>query len=878
MKRLYLVDVSSMFFRAFYAIRQLSNPQGMPTNAVYGFLSMTVKLLREIKPDYMAFCWDRSEDTFRKELDPRYKAHRSEMPADLVPQIPYIRKISDALGIPCFSVAGFEADDLIGTLTKIGRQHNLEVVIVSGDKDFGQLVAPHVSMYDTMKEMRYDEAGVLEKWGIEPYKVIDYLALVGDASDNIPGVKGIGPKGAQTLLNQFNSLEDLYANLDKVANPNLKAKLEVGKDEAFLSKKLVTIVTDMNLNCTIDDLKLKPIDRVGLEALLIELDFKSMAKTLLGATFESQGSLAAKDKPAPRPASVADGSEELAHQPSSESAASPSPSIEVGQSSRSFQESQKDLAGLQTWLRPKSEVWGLQTERGLFIAQDDEVAQLVGYDEADPRELGQILEKKDLRWKGYDLKSFAKDSGLLRFAVDWDQMLAAYVIRAGTIENVATLFQLYNGYNPPELAGPGDLLNAHLHLEQALRKKATNLGQDKVLSELEFPLISILTRMEAAGVRIDTAVLSEQAQSLNFDLQKLEEAIHAEAGEKFNIGSPKQLALILFEKLKMPAGRKTKTGYSTDNKVLEVLADDYPLARQIVQYRELAKLKSTYVDALPALIHPKTGRIHTTFNQAATTTGRLSSTHPNLQNIPIRTERGNLIRRAFVADDQMDFVSADYSQIELRILAHITDDPGLLRAFAMGVDIHSATAAEVFDVALEDVTPEMRRKAKAVNFGLAYGQGAFGLAEVLRISRKEATEIIQRYFTRFSRVQNFMTDIVETAKKQGYVETLLGRRRYIDELFSGSAMVRKFGERAAVNAPIQGTASDLVKKAMIAVDGNVPAKMILQVHDELIFETDETQVESACVSIKNAMESINILKVPLNVNVGAGKNWDEAHA
>lgn len=864
MKKLYLVDVSSMFFRAFFAIRPLTNSAGMPVNALYGFLSMTVKLLREIRPDYMAFCFDRGEPTFRLEIDPNYKAHRDEMPADLVPQVPYFRKLSEALGIPCFDKEGYEADDLIGTLTKFGREQGLEVVIVSGDKDFAQLVKPFVTMYDTMKEVRYDEEGVIAKWGVEPRKMIDYLAIVGDSSDNVPGVRGIGAKGAQKLLMEFESLEDIYSNLDKISSASTRKKLEEGRESAFMSKRLVTINCDVPLKVTLEDLRLKPIHREELQALLAELDFKSFARTLLGE----------------QPASVATGGETGARSAvTAGSAPSGATQVSVGEEFGAMEEKRMDLAELAKWLKPETPTWALQTERGSYLAQSVEgkgwtIAEIAAWGP----ELGDLLTEKKLRLSGFDLKEFSKRHELRSPRVEWDQMLAAYVVRAGLIDDQQKLFTLYNGEPLPELPTPSQLLRAHLILQGHLRKKLTSVGGEKILFEIEQPLVPILLAMETTGILIDVEALKAQSAALTRDMAALEKEIYAEAGGPFNIGSPKQLAHILFEKMKMPPGKRTKTGYSTDNEVLEKLSAQYPFTAKILQWRELAKLRSTYVDALPQLVNPRTGRVHTTFNQALTATGRLSSANPNLQNIPIRTERGNQIRKAFIAGEGYELVSADYSQIELRILAHITGDPGLVRAFENDIDIHAATASEIFEVSLQDVTPEMRRKAKAVNFGLAYGQSAFGLAETLGISRKEATDIINRYFTRFPGVKTYMTETVEEAQKKGYVETVFGRRRYIDELYSKSPAVRKFGERAAINAPIQGTASDIVKMAMIKVDLPKHARPLLQVHDELVLEAESDHIDEICLEVAAKMESVTKLKVPLKVNTGHGKNWDEAHS
>ena len=892
MKKLYLVDVSSMFFRAFYAIRPLSNPAGMPVNALYGFLSMTVKLLREIRPDYMAFCFDRSEQTFRKDIDPNYKANRSEMPADLVPQIPYFRRLSEALGIPCFDQEGFEADDIIGTLTKFGRDHGVEVVIVSSDKDFGQLVKPFVSMYDTMKDVRYDEAGVIAKWGVEPRKMIDYLSIVGDTSDNVPGVAGIGEKGAQKLLAEYDSLEDIYENIEKITGAT-KKKLEASRDNAFLSKRLVTIVCDMALGVTIDDLKLKPIHRDELANLLAELDFKTFARTLLGETpaptIDASGGTV--DTPSPheglsvshvlnpsgRETGTIAGSANAVNSFVRRAPPQAAPVVEATLQVGAIKEERYDVAALDKFLKAGEETWALQTERASYLAQKTKDGYTIAEVAEEGPQLGAMLTEKKLRLRGFDLKDFAKRHHMKSPLVDWDQMLAAYVIRAGTVDNPMPLFTLYNGEALPDLPSSTQLLTAHLRLEQQLRKKLSTVNGEKVLFEIEQPLVPLLLAMENNGILIDAGALKTQSEGLAKDLAELEKEIHKEAGGPFNIGSPKQLGQILFEKMKMPTGRKTKTGYSTDNEVLEKLSKEFPITAKILQWRELNKLKSTYVDALPQLAHKESGRVHTTFNQATTATGRLSSTNPNLQNIPIRSERGTQIRRAFIADPGYTLVSADYSQIELRILAHITSDPGLVRAFESNVDIHSATASEVFEVDLKDVTPEMRRKAKAVNFGLAYGQGAFGLAETLRIPRSEATEIINRYFARFTGVKTYMTDTVEEATKKGYVETIFGRRRYLDELYSKSPMVRKFGERAAINAPIQGTASDLVKLAMIKVGEPANARLLLQVHDELVLEVKDKHVDEVSLEVGSKMENVAQLKVPLQVNTGNGPNWEEAH-
>jgi DNA polymerase-1 len=849
MKKLYLVDVSSMIFRAFFAIRPLSAPNGTPVNAIYGFMSMVIKLLKQEKPEYIVFCYDRKEPSFRKDLYKEYKANRSEMPDDLQLQMPYLKKVGSLLGIPDLEVPSYEADDLIGTLTELGVKNKMEVFIVSGDKDFGQLIRPHVYLYDTMKNVKYDVDGVKEKWGVPPEKFIDYLALVGDSSDNIPGVSGIGPKGACKLLEQFNSVEDIYKNIDKVEGKSTKEKLIASKEDALLSKKLVSIVTDVELDQNIEAYKLKPLKREELRKFLQDLNLKSLEKTMLGE--ESIEQLA--------PTLEARTNDEVLNQ------------AEVGEEPTNIKTKAMDLAQVSKWLKKNEEVWGFIETRGLFLAKENHLVHV----QDDLKKLGSITDELNIQWKGFDAKNFWHQINCKNPFALWDSMLAAYVVRAGDTGDFNALIKEYLGHEHAEFVTPDKIYNSHLKLETYLKEQLVKQGTEKVLAEYDIPLSPILYRMEKRGILLDKKFLEKQSKELEKEVFALEKEIHKVSGETFNVASPKQLAVVLFEKLKLPAGKKTKTGYSTDNEVLAAI--EHPIADLVLQYRELSKLKSTYVDALPHLADEK-GRIHTTFNQALTATGRLSSINPNLQNIPIRTERGQQVRKAFIADKGHQLLSVDYSQIELRILAHITEDPGLMRAFAEDLDVHAATAAEIFNIKLKDVTSEHRRKAKAVNFGIAYGQGVFGLAETLKIPRAEAQEIIKRYFDRFKRVREYIDSTVASAEEKGYVETLCGRRRYIPELQSKSHAMKKFGERAAINAPIQGTASDLMKKAMIDVDQNLKKlDMLLQVHDELIFEGAPADIAKEQGKITDLMEHVTKLKVPLKVNAGSGENWDEAH-
>ncbi len=887
MKKVFLVDISSFIFRAFYAIRQLTSPTGMPTNAIYGVLSMVVKILKDEKPEYMAFCYDRPEPSFRKELDPNYKANRSEMPEDLIPQIPYIKDLVRTLGIPAFEVPQYEADDLIGTIACKAIKNGFQAVIVSGDKDFGQLISPHVTMWDTMKDFKYDPKEVKEKWGVPPEHFIDYLALVGDSSDNIKGVSGIGPKGAVKLLSEYQTLEGIYENLDKIAK-GMSQKLTADKDNAFLARKLVTINQQVPFDFTMEDLRLRQVEREKLQSLLRELNFKTLEKSLLGEVapepvIEIESSPFAEPFGSPS----RDDSSISVSVAGSPAAPAVHPVLGQGQVHDLFatishspmtvaQESVEEdvnIEDLAKWVNPTEPLWLVSNERFIAFSQDKKIAIIKG----EFAKLGECEVLRKVPWKGFGLKSFWRQAGIQTPTASWDSELAAYCLRPSPILDFQTAYKNVFQKNLPTLASASQLLFANQELEGHLRTELKEKKMERYYFEIELPLTSILLSMEQAGFLIDTQMLQELSKKFAKEIQVLETEICEMAGEKFNIASPRQLGHVLFEKLGLPAGKKTKTGFSTDTDVLEKLKAQHPIAEKVIEFREISKLKSTYVDALPALVNPQTGRVHTTFQQAMTATGRLSSIQPNLQNIPIRTQRGSQIRQAFVASPGQFLLSVDYSQIELRILAHFSEDPGLIRAFSEDLDIHAATAAEVFDVPVTAVTPDLRRTAKAINFGIAYGQGAFGLAEALGIPRGEATDIIKRYFERFTGVRAYMDSTVTKAMEQGFVETLSGRRRYLDELKSKNQMVRKFGERAAINAPIQGTASDIVKIAMIRIADQTKAKMILQVHDELIFEGTQQSLEADVGTIKQIMENAFTLRVPLKVNYMIAKDWEEAH-
>lgn len=861
-KQIYVVDVSSMFFRAFYAIRPLTSTKGVPVNAVYGFISMIVKLMKDKNPDHIVFCYDRKDPSFRKDLYTEYKANRTEMPDDMQVQMPYLKQVASLLGICDMELPTFEADDLIGTVACLAQKQDYDVYIVSGDKDFCQLVNENVFLYDTMKELIYDADMVKEKHGVTPAQFIDFLAITGDTSDNIPGVAGIGPKGAQKLIEEFGTLEGIYENIDKVSSASIKEKLLKSKDNAILSKRLVTIVCDAPITQNMDDFKLKGFKTDELRAFLQELNFKTFEKNLLG---EGQTAFVLKPQTAKEKTAVV------------ESVAAPS----------------EFSGGVYTATHKASiRLWDHEVVQKKISAGEEFFTFVVGSKFAigfGPElfmcDVSQCkLDFAKAVWSGFDVKKVWTELGFKssgnNFKIKWDLLLSSYVIRQADTSDVEKLAEVFLNHSldlstiESEDEKIKTIYELYLDIGDAVRKELDKKELNVIYDKLEKPMIPILFEMERKGIKLDLKFLKNFSDELGAELAVQEEKIHSIAGEKFNIASPKQLGVILFEKMGLEAIKKTKTGYSTDNDVLEKL--DHPIAKEIITYREVAKLKSTYVDALPEMAD-QAHRVHTHFNQALTATGRLSSTNPNLQNIPIKTEKGQRVRKAFIASEGKKLLSVDYSQIELRVLAHISEDAGLIKAFKEDLDIHTATAAEVFAVDLKNVTKEQRRIAKAVNFGIAYGQGTYGLAEALGISRKESADIIERYFTKFGGIRDYIENTIKKAHDQKYVETLFGRRRYIPELDNKNVMIKKFGERAAINAPIQGTASDLVKMAMIELVPDLKIDMLLQVHDELIFEATESDIKEQLDWIVETMQNVAKLKVPLKVNYAIGNNWDEAH-
>ena len=834
-KTFYIVDISSFFFRSYYAIPgHMTSKEGLPTNAIYGALSMVLRLIKTHKPDHIVFCFDTKYPSFRKKLFKAYKANRGEMPEDLAEQVPQLKKMTEVLNIKAFEKKGYEADDLIGTLVQFGKKHKLKNFIVSGDKDFAQLVDENTVLLDTMKSKTYDIKGVREKWGISPLQMIDYQALVGDSSDNIPGVRGVGPKGAVSLLNEYKTLDKIYSNIDKIQG-TLQKKLKEGKKECLLSKKLVTIVKDVNIPCKLSDVTYKEPKKKEFIQFLENLDFK----TFLQEYGEKK------------------------------------PPVQKKKSTRKDQAliktkwTDKDIA---LEVAPYASVWIWEKEEKLHLGYKNYIAEL---DSSNLKEISQVLDSKYIRWCGYDLKTLWQKLNITKPIVEWDAIVAGHLLDSKPSQTFSSLCKKY-GESLEE--NEENIYKIHQRLRATLEEKVEKEDLAQILYKIEFPLIAVLYGMEKEGILLDIKEIKKQSSGLESDLKNIEKKVFSLCKEEFNLASPKQLGEILFEKLKLPKGKKTKTGWSTDNKELVKLKNLHSVIPLVLNYRELFKLKTTYTDAFLNLVDPKTKRIHTQFKQTTTSTGRLSSVHPNLQNIPIKTERGRSIRKVFIASPQNFFVSADYSQIELRILAHISEDKNLCQAFYEDLDIHAITASEVFNVPLKDVTPELRRKSKAVNFGIAYGQGPYGLAESLGIPRSEGKEIIENYFKKFKGVKTYIERTIDETHSKGYVKTLFGRKRFFESWELKNPQMRAAAERAAINAPIQGTASDIVKKAMIDLEQTLSVPILSQVHDELLFECPKDQLEEEKSYIISLMENCVKLKVPLKVNLSYGAQWAEAHS
>ncbi|KHS78152.1 DNA polymerase I [Pectobacterium brasiliense] len=921
---LILVDGSSYLYRAYHAFPPLTNSAGEATGAMYGVLNMLRSLLLQYQPSHVAVVFDAKGKTFRDELFENYKAHRPPMPEDLREQIEPLHKMVKAMGLPLLAVSGVEADDVIGTLAVQAEKAGKSVLISTGDKDMAQLVTPSVTLINTMNNSILGPQEVCDKYGIPPELIIDFLALMGDASDNIPGVPGVGEKTAQALLQGLGGLDSLYANLDKIAGLSFRGaktmapKLEQHKDVAYLSYQLATIKTDVELELSCDQLTVNELDVDELHRLFSRYEFKRWLSDVESGTW-MQGKKSSQPVQAASNAVV----EQVAEEDNA-------PTL-----SADGYVTILDEKTLLDWVErlKQAEVFAFDTETdgldtltanliGLsFAIKPGEAAYLpLAHDYLDaPEQLDRtkvlalfkpLLEDEKLLKIGQNLKF---DKGVMqRYDIDlrgiaFDTMLESYVLDsvAGRhdMDSLAERYLSHKTITFEEIAGKGknqltfnqialeqagpyaaEDADVTLHLHQKLwGKLQPHADLCQVFQTIDMPLVPVLSRIERTGVLIDPAILAEHSKELTIRLAELETQAYELAGEEFNLSSTKQLQGILYEKQKLPILKKTPKGApSTNEEVLAELALDYPLPKLILEYRGLAKLKSTYTDKLPLMINPATKRVHTSYHQAVTATGRLSSSDPNLQNIPVRNDEGRRIRQAFIAPKGYSIVAADYSQIELRIMAHLSGDKGLLSAFANGLDIHRATASEVFGIALDKVTSEQRRSAKAINFGLIYGMSAFGLSRQLNIPRSESQKYMNLYFERYPGVQDYMERTRQQAAEHGYVSTLDGRRLYLPDIHSRNAMARKGAERAAINAPMQGTAADIIKKAMIAIDDwlqkDTPeVKMIMQVHDELVFEIHDSVIEESISKIKALMEGCMQLNVPLQVDIGTGMNWDEAH-
>lgn len=903
-KRLILVDGSSFLFRAYHAIPPLTSPQGMPTNAIHGVTSMLRKLIAEYHSDFITVVFDAPGKTFRNDLYDQYKAHRPPMPDDLRVQIEPLHNVIRAMGLPLIIEANIEADDVLGVLALHAVEQGYQVIISTGDKDMAQLVNEHIILENTMTNTRLDIQGVIEKFGVRPDQIIDYLALIGDTVDNIPGVPKVGPKTAAKWLQDYQTLDNLIAHADAIKGKigdNLRASL----GQLPLSKQLTTIRCDLDLPYSMEDLKQQPMDKAELKHLLTDLGFSTWLKVL----------------------NTPETGEPTAPAPQADSPDFSGLTVEY--------ESVFSEARLDDWLEKlkTAELFAFDTET---TDLDYSKAQIVGVSFAvepgkaayvplahdypgAPEQLDRtqtleklrpLLEDANHAKVGQNLKYDAHvlaNHGIRLNGIVHDTMLESYVLDStATKHNMDDLAKKYLDtvtIHYEEVAGKGakqigfaevpveqaapyaaEDADITLRLHRVLYPKLQQIPPlDTLYRELEIPLITVLARMEQNGVLIDTAMLAQQSLELSGQICALEQEAHQTAGKTFNLGSPKQIQEILYDQLKLPVLKKTPKGQpSTEESVLQELAMDYPLPRLILEHRGLSKLKSTYVDKLPQQVNEKTGRIHTSYHQAVAATGRLSSSDPNLQNIPIRSAEGRKIRQAFIAREGCKIVAADYSQIELRIMAHLSGDEGLLKAFSQGEDIHRATAAEVFGVEPALVTADLRRSAKAINFGLIYGMSSFGLAQQLGLSRQQAQSYIDLYFTRYPGVKRYMDNIRAQAREQGYVETLFGRRLYLPDIQSRNAAMRQYAERTAINAPMQGTAADIIKRAMIATDQWLQREsggtlMIMQVHDELVFEVPEALLDQHQAKIQDLMSAAADLSVPLVVETGVGINWDEAH-
>ncbi|OQX86545.1 DNA polymerase I [candidate division KSB1 bacterium 4484_87] len=903
-KKLFLIDSMGLIYRGYFAISRnpLITTRGENVGAVYVFLRSILKILDEEKPDYLAAVFDTPEPTFRHKMYPEYKATREKMPDELVDQLPRIREVLAALNIPLIEVPGLEADDVMGILAREAENSGMETFLVTGDKDFMQLVSPKIKIYDPGRSGKdvtiLDPEGVTKKVGLKPEQIIDYLALIGDKSDNIPGVPNIGPVTALKLLGKYDDLERIYQNLKKIEPERIRHQLEKYREQAYLSKLLVTIDTNKEIPFDVKKLSLKRADAEKAFSLMKELEFNSLLDRFSSSTEK-------KSEQKYEIIRSADALEKLIN----ELAGCKKFTLDL--ETTDVDPMKAEIVGISfSWQEGKAfYVPVLQGESGmsgdLFQKQD-----FTGFIKSNVlQKLAPIFLNESIKKCGQNIKYdliVLKNAGADVKGVDFDTMVASYLInpslRQHNLDALALQYFNYKKVTTKSLIGSGkkQISMAEVPLDKigfyacedadftqrlrvVLEPKLDQLGLKELFDKVELPLLFVLMEMEMAGVALDIRLLQQMSAELDELLDQIVKKIYSIADVEFNINSPKQLSEVLFERLKLRVIRRTKTGPSTDVGVLEELSKEHELPRYILEYRQLSKLKSTYVDALPRLINKKTGRVHTSYNQTVAATGRLSSSDPNLQNIPIRTELGRKIRKAFIPGDRNHIlVDADYSQIELRIMAHLSEDENLIKAFQDGEDIHRSTAATVFNVSMDEVTEDQRRRAKEVNFGIMYGMGVYGLANRLGISNEEAENFIETYFASYPGIRKFMEESKELARKQGFVTTLLNRRRYLPEIHSENRQLREFAERNAINTPIQGSAADLIKVAMIRISErikkeNLQTKMIMQVHDELVFEVPKPELEAAKALIKEEMENAIDLKVPIKVDIGVGENWLEAH-
>ena len=884
---LYIIDGNSYVYRAYYAIRSLTNSKGFPTNAIFGFTNMLMKIIREKRPEGLVISFDSPEPTERHMLFGQYKANRKETPADLAEQLPHIRRVIEAFHIRVFELPGYEADDLIGTIAKKAASGGANIFIVTADKDMMQLVDDRIKVYDPLKDRILDRDYVVRKFGVGPERVTEYMALTGDAVDNIPGVKGIGDKTAKELLASFSSIDELIEHPERIAREKLRTLIMENKDMVCMSRKLAMIDTAAPIDIDADEFVLKDPDWLALLSLFKEYEFTSLMK-LIPAADDRAGAAAAYHETI------------MSEERLRDIAVSISDAFAFDTEATGRNPLRDSLVGISLCKG---------RDRACYIPVGHAQSLMSGQVQLETKKVFSILVPlfldRGISKIGHNLKydiMMLAGEGIDVAGPLFDTMIAAYLLNPNkpghSLDEVSFEYLSRRKRSFMEVLKkrhsfadvPVDEATAYaaedaalaFELKDILFAKLRENSLEKIYFEIEMPLIWVLIDMETAGIRIRSSLLEKMSRELAEEITAIERRIYFLAGEEFNINSPKQLSSILFVKLGLSPTKKTKTGFSTGMDVLEDLADVHDLPREVLHYRSLTKLKTTYIDVLPGLVNPETGRVHTSFNQTVTATGRLSSSDPNLQNIPVKGDWGKRIRAAFVAEEGNLLLSADYSQVELRILAHLSGDEGLISAFTEDLDIHARTAAELFGVPPELVTAEMRRTAKTVNFGVIYGISSFGLSETLNIERKEAERYIRQYFDRHPGVKRYVEELIAEAVHNGFVRTLFGRKRPVPELNSKNRNIRQLGERLSVNSPIQGTAADIIKIAMINIRkrlhaGSYNSRMILQVHDELLFEIPEAELDVVRCMVREEMEGVLRLSVPLKVDIGYGRNWAEAH-